>query len=266
MTPSATATSCFNYFDKFLLPLSSQKEAAWIQDLELMHHYTIATSLTLPRANIALHIWQRRMPQLAAHYPFLVNQALAMAALHKSYLQPERRSEYSVLASQHQNRAIAGMRGHLAGITEQNCDALFMTSSLLLICAFAASANTTYHCRPASAQVSAGSPPMLHGASPINTTTGTSQGAPAVEEMLDVFNARQGRVHGPAVIRKEHSSRYIPRHVHLHVTTFLDAIVSELRAFETLLRHEHDHDHEHNQAHLDVGTNKTHYARGCAAH
>ncbi|PSR75099.1 hypothetical protein BD289DRAFT_379601 [Coniella lustricola] len=207
---SATATDRFNYFDKFLLPLSSQTEAAWIQDLELMHHYTMTTAPTLPRAKTALHVWQQLVPQLATRHPFLVHQVLAMAAFHKAYLQPDRRSEYSLLASQHQNHAIEGIRSHLSGITEQNCHALFMTSSLLLICAFAA----------------------------------ISHGPPSIEDMLDVFMLDRG----VSIVLQSSEQTIQAGEFHAMFTctpparsnTFLAAVVGELRAFERRVRHEHD--------------------------
>ncbi|KKY30797.1 hypothetical protein UCDDA912_g09270 [Diaporthe ampelina] len=187
-TPTATATFCpdperhktttppsadedpFPYFDKFMLPIGGEREAAWIQDLELMHHYSVATSLTLPRAQDELHVWQVQVPKLAYKYPFLVHQILAVAAFHQAYLHPGQRSDHSLHASQHQNRSIEGMRGHLAAITSENCHALFMASSLLLVGAFASFANI----RPNDS-------PLIEGQRP-----------PTIEDMIDVFILDRG--------------------------------------------------------------------------
>lgn len=153
-----------------MLPSGGEREAAWIQDLELMHHYSVVTSLTLPRAQEELHIWQQQVPKLAFKYPFLIHQILAVAAFHQAYLQPEQRSEHSLHASQHQNRSIEGMRDHLAQITSENCHALFMASSLLLVGAFASFANL----RPNGS-------PLIEGQRP-----------PTVEDMVDVFILDRG--------------------------------------------------------------------------
>lgn len=153
-----------------MLPLGGEREAAWIQDLELMHHYTAVTSLTLPRAQEELHVWQVQVPKLAFKYPFLVHQILAVTSFHLAYLQPEQRGEHSLHASQHQNRSIEGMRGHLAEITVDNCHALFMASSLLLVGAFASFANI----KPSGA-------PLIEGQRP-----------PTVEDMIDVFMLDRG--------------------------------------------------------------------------
>lgn len=174
-TQTATPTSTggedpFPYFDKFMLPLGGEREAAWIQDLELMHHYSVTTSLTLPRAQEELHVWQHQVPKLAFKYPFLVHQILAVAAFHQAYLQPEQRSDHSLHASQHQNRSIEGMRGHLAEINAENCHALFMASSLLLVGAFASFANI----RPNGS-------PLIEGQRP-----------PNIEDMIDVFILDRG--------------------------------------------------------------------------
>jgi hypothetical protein len=169
-TPPAVDEDPFPYFDKFMLPIGGEREAAWIQDLELMHHYSVATSLTLPRAQDELHVWQVQVPKLAYKYPFLVHQILAVAAFHQAYLHPDQRSEHSLHASQHQNRSIEGMRGHLAAITSENCHALFMASSLLLVGAFASFANI----RPNDS-------PLIEGQRP-----------PTIEDMIDVFILDRG--------------------------------------------------------------------------
>lgn len=158
-----------------MLPLGGEREAAWIQDLELMHHYTAVTSLTLPRAQEELHVWQVQVPKLAFQYPFLVHQLLAVTSFHLAYLQPDQRAEHSLHASQHQNRSIEGMRGHLAEITADNCHALFMASSLLLVGAFASFANLQ------QTSTSTGGGPLIEGQRP-----------PTVEDMIDVFMLDRG--------------------------------------------------------------------------
>lgn len=105
-------------------------------DLELMHHYSISAYLALPRGLELRHIWTVEVPALALAYEFLMHQILAMSAYHLAYLRPYNRAHYSIIASQHQNDAVRGLRAMLPQVNETNCHALFVTSSLLSITAF----------------------------------------------------------------------------------------------------------------------------------
>jgi hypothetical protein len=106
-------------------------------DLELMHHWSTHTHLTLPRAKEAKNVWGTEVPKMALGHPFLMNQLLAVSAFHLAFLHPDRRHSYSLQASHHQSHAISGMRTALAKITGDNCHALFAASSLLLFGGFA---------------------------------------------------------------------------------------------------------------------------------
>ncbi|KAK7424653.1 hypothetical protein QQZ08_008536 [Neonectria magnoliae] len=132
------ASDPFPYFDKFVTGPGSLDQSPWLTDLGLMHHYTSSTYMTLPRALYLHQIWQIEIPKLAMAHAYLLHQVLAVAAHHQSHLQPERYSHYSICASLHQNRAIAGLRTALAHINEDTCHELFVASSLLSISAFAA--------------------------------------------------------------------------------------------------------------------------------
>ncbi|KPM34458.1 hypothetical protein AK830_g12118 [Neonectria ditissima] len=140
--PSLTLPSDpFPYFDKFVTGPGSIDQSPWLTDLELMHHYTSSTYMTLPRASYLHQVWQIEIPKLAMSHAFLLHQILAVAAHHQSHLHPERYSHYSICASLHQNRTIAGLRTALANISEDTCHELFVASSMLSICAFAAFSN-----------------------------------------------------------------------------------------------------------------------------
>ncbi|KAH0433370.1 DUF814 domain-containing protein [Colletotrichum camelliae] len=135
---AASSPDPFPYFVKFSTgPVESIHLSKWITDLELMHHYSTKTSLTMPRSSDASNVWQFEVPKLGLTYMFLMHEVLAISALHLGHLHPEQREFYALHASQHQNDAIAGMRETLAQITPDNCHPLFAGSSLLLISAFA---------------------------------------------------------------------------------------------------------------------------------
>lgn len=201
-----------------MLPLGGEREAAWIQDLELMHHYSVVTSLTLPRAQEELHVWQHNVPKLAFKYPFLVHQLLAVSAFHFAYLQPKQRSEHSLHASQHQNRSIEGMRGHLANITAENCHALFMASTLLLVGAFASFAN-----------IGSNGSPLIEGQRP-----------PNVDEMIDVFILDRGVASvlqsSSEVIQAGYFRDLFHFSPHDRVNPFMQQISEELRSLDRLIK------------------------------
>ncbi|GKT89252.1 DUF814 domain-containing protein [Colletotrichum tofieldiae] len=134
---AASSPDPFPYFVKFTTgPVEPVHLSKWITDLELMHHYSTTTCLTLPRSNDVSQIWQFEVPRLGLTYMFLMHEILAISALHLGYLHPEQRESYALHASQHQSDAIAGMRESLMQITPDNCHALFGTSSLLVLNAY----------------------------------------------------------------------------------------------------------------------------------
>lgn len=111
-----------------------------------MHHYTAVSWRTLPRPEEMAHIWQLKMPQIAFSHDFLMHQILAISAAHLTHLQcasQERRTAYSLCATQHQNRALQRLQAVLPHIDETNCAAIFLTASLLSIGAFAALSEST---------------------------------------------------------------------------------------------------------------------------
>ncbi|KAF7553460.1 hypothetical protein G7Z17_g3614 [Cylindrodendrum hubeiense] len=131
------AADQFPYFDKFVTGPGSTDQSPWLTDLELMHHYTSSTFLTLPRAADLQQIWQIEIPRLAMSHAFLLHQILAISAHHQSQFQPDRYGHYSICASLHQNETIAGLRTALAQVTEETCPEVFVAASMLSICAFA---------------------------------------------------------------------------------------------------------------------------------
>lgn len=140
-TSSSLPSEPFPFLDKFITGLGSIHHSPWLPDLELMHHYTSSTFLTLPRAADLHHIWQIEVPKLAISHTFLLHQVLALSAQHQSHLHLDRYSHYSIYASVHQNRAIAGLRTALTSIDYNTCHEIFIVSSLLSISAFATFSN-----------------------------------------------------------------------------------------------------------------------------
>ncbi|KAM0418625.1 hypothetical protein ACHAPT_012428 [Fusarium lateritium] len=126
----------YPYFAKFVTGQEPVEKSTWLTDLELMHHYTSTTYLTLPRGEELQQVWQVEIPKLALSHVFLLHQVLSVSAHHLAYLHPDRPS-LSICASQHQNKAVVGLRTAVSTISEESCTEIFVASSLLYICAFA---------------------------------------------------------------------------------------------------------------------------------
>ncbi|WJG35057.1 uncharacterized protein FOBCDRAFT_238386 [Fusarium oxysporum Fo47] len=124
------------YLAKFVTGQESIEQSTWLTDLELMHQYSTSTYLTLPRADELRQIWQIELPKLSLSHVYLLHQVLSVSAFHMASLHPDR-PDYAICASQHQNKAIAGLRSAVACITEESCVEIFLSSSLLGIGAFA---------------------------------------------------------------------------------------------------------------------------------
>ncbi|KAJ0162104.1 Sterol uptake control protein 2 [Colletotrichum tanaceti] len=228
----------FPYFDKFTTgPVAPGHLSGWITHLELMHHYSTATCLTLPRSDDASGsrvVWQSEVPRLGLAHTFLMHEVLAIAALHLGHLHPERRASYALHASRHQSDAIAGLRGSLAQITADNCHALFATSSLLLLNAY----STFPYQRGRSPRSSPRSSPPPQSGSPPD--------APTVDDILDVFLLVRGMNHilssAQPVIQAGPFAPFFAEVVTPASTPLLDAVARRLQSFRSALEETDDPD------------------------
>lgn len=63
---------------------------------------------------------------------------LAVSALHlANYAPQEKRGRYSAQAAMQQDRALAGVRSAMSNVTKENCDALFVFSTTVIVFTFA---------------------------------------------------------------------------------------------------------------------------------
>lgn len=104
--------------------------------LELMHHYSTASSDTLALRADMQHVWRVTIPEIAYQSPMLMHGILAVAAMHKAYLLPSRRRTYLDLAAFHQNSGLEAFRVTLHDIGEQNWKPFLCFASViaLLVC------------------------------------------------------------------------------------------------------------------------------------
>jgi hypothetical protein len=108
-----------------------------LDDLELLHHFTWSTSLTLYDSPEIKRLWQVTTPCIAVRHPFLMHGILAMAAMHLHRLKPELGESYLIKAARHQSLSLAAFRQELGDIHENNYKALFLFAGLLVHYSFA---------------------------------------------------------------------------------------------------------------------------------
>ncbi len=104
-----------------------------LEDLELLHHFTLSTSLTLYHGSGPSDFWTKTIPQMAYSCGFLMRGILAFAALHLAYLNPNAKDRYIFIATSHQNLALPHFRTAAANANAENCHAVLVFSKLVLV-------------------------------------------------------------------------------------------------------------------------------------
>jgi hypothetical protein len=106
-----------------------------ITDLALMHHWCTRTCLSFTPAGADL--FRDHVGQEALRFDYLMEALLALTLLHvASEINDTVVSQpYLDAALQHQNRALSGLRATLGDISTSNCDAIFASSILIMVCA-----------------------------------------------------------------------------------------------------------------------------------
>ncbi|KAJ9646584.1 hypothetical protein H2201_000672 [Coniosporium apollinis] len=120
----------------FMIEADSAPYTDWIESLELMHHYSTSTYLSLSNQKELQHILQVDIPREAFAQKFLMHGILALSALHLAHKQPDRPA-LTTISTHHQNLAISGFRTALAHIAGHNANAVFALSSFITLLAFA---------------------------------------------------------------------------------------------------------------------------------
>ncbi|KAH9881100.1 hypothetical protein J1614_001593 [Plenodomus biglobosus] len=118
-------------------PLVDGTTGQWMEDLELMHHYTAHAHLTMPGSEHTKQIWGYAVPQEAFKFPFLMHCILAFSANHLAHINPSKMSHYHLLASTHQSAALTNLNIALGELGPVNCHAIFVAASMTVINAFA---------------------------------------------------------------------------------------------------------------------------------
>ncbi|KAL1633306.1 hypothetical protein SLS56_002939 [Neofusicoccum ribis] len=109
----------------------------WQRDLQLLHHFSTYTALTMSEMESIRRCYQITYPRVGYSSKAVLHGILGVAALHLAHLHLDQRAKWLVISTNHQNRAISGFRLTLPTITPENCDELYTLSSLttMLRCA-----------------------------------------------------------------------------------------------------------------------------------
>lgn len=103
-----------------------------LQDLGLLHHFTVQTAQTLPAFDSEQYriIWEQEIPRLAQSHEFLMHAVIGFAAAHQATLSHEQASREA--ARYHYIEALKAFRNQVDAITNDKADALLGFS--ILIC------------------------------------------------------------------------------------------------------------------------------------
>lgn len=148
-----------------------------MKDLELLLHFTTATAPSLSlHYPASLDIWATVVPHEALNHPFLMHGIFAISALHLSHihaLDPVQQQEYALLAAKHQSIALPSFRVQAATITEQNCAAVFLFSTLLVLHSMAMPCHSSVPSLPGVSSNIFGLPDWIHMLRGVDAVTQT---------------------------------------------------------------------------------------------
>lgn len=110
-----------------------------IRELQLLHHWTVSTSVDIYKTPGVDALWQTVLPQIGFQHPFVAHAILSLAALHMSYIDGSQDRSYIMEATQHHEIAIAGFHEYINDLSEEKSEALLAWSILNLLYVFSIS-------------------------------------------------------------------------------------------------------------------------------
>lgn len=121
-------------------------------DLELLHHFSTSTYLTVSNIPSEQEIWKTKLVRIGFRHKFLLRGILALSALHLGHLAHLESSadsvDYMVKAAMHQNTGLAEFRKTLETIDASKIDAIPAFSCLVPMHSIVIAAGAAY--RPAN--------------------------------------------------------------------------------------------------------------------
>lgn len=101
-------------------------------EIELMHHYTAFTSLAISNNPTLTALWRDVVPTIAFRHQFLLQGMFAAAAQHKLHGDASTTPELVEAATHYYQEALSTYIHQLHDINEDNCQALFCFSQLIV--------------------------------------------------------------------------------------------------------------------------------------
>ncbi|KAJ0122131.1 hypothetical protein J7T55_002643 [Diaporthe amygdali] len=101
-----------------------------LEHMELLHHYTASTALTLSSTAEVREVWQNRVPRLALHADYVLHALLALSALHLAQIRPESRQSYWATGVHLYQEALGKAQAEMEHVTAKNCTELYIFSTM----------------------------------------------------------------------------------------------------------------------------------------
>jgi hypothetical protein len=115
---------------------SNDRTAYQLDDLYLLHHWTVTTSKAIVQSSHAIELWQELFPQIGFRHEFLLRAILSLSALHLAHVKPEQRQVRLANAAEQHNQALQGFRKAIHDNAPELSDAVFACASVNIIYGF----------------------------------------------------------------------------------------------------------------------------------
>ncbi|KAI4232464.1 MAG: hypothetical protein LQ349_004987 [Xanthoria aureola] len=102
-----------------------------ILDMELLHHWCTQTYKSMTDVPEQQLLWQTTAVTIGFTNPFLLNELLAIAALHMAICRPERETVWHTRATELQSLALTGFNTMAQQVDESNCVVVLLFSALV---------------------------------------------------------------------------------------------------------------------------------------
>jgi hypothetical protein len=122
----------------------AQLDSFTMDDLTLLHHWSVVTSLTIVNTPGVDHIWQTVMVQVGSRNPYVMQGIFSLTALHLAYLDPPKKHILMAAAAQYHNRALRDFQARICNVDHHDSDALLASASINIFYVIAAFGNL-YH-------------------------------------------------------------------------------------------------------------------------
>ena len=104
-----------------------------MQHLELLHQFIIKTYKTFSTDDSVQDIWKGSVVRMALSFPYLMQELLAISALHLAYLKPEHSTWYYTRSTELQSQALNSFNSVQRDIDASSCAPVLIFTSLLAV-------------------------------------------------------------------------------------------------------------------------------------